>query len=109
MNRNKTETFLLVTSAGLLGATLALVFAPQSGRRTRRQIRRVAGDYTDRAREFREDMNERMEELVAEWRELGGKGLGKGDNLRESLLKTLRSSRDLISSKISRLETEGQK
>lgn len=108
MQHNKTETFLLMASAGLLGATLALAFAPQSGRRTRRQIKRFAGNLTDRARDFQEEINERMEDLFDEWREMSGKGLEKGENLRENLLQALRSSRDLISTRISRIEGEIQ-
>lgn len=36
---------------GLIGATTALLFAPQSGRRTRRKIRHKAEDLSDRAEE----------------------------------------------------------
>lgn len=36
---------------GLIGATTALLFAPQSGQRTRRKIRHKAEDLSDRAEE----------------------------------------------------------
>jgi gas vesicle protein len=108
MNLNRTEIFLLATSAGLLGATLALVLAPQSGRKTRREVRRVAGTFTDRAKDLRRDIKERMEDLVKEWREQSVKGVGNREDLRKNLLQGLRNSRDLISSKIARIEQEVQ-
>lgn len=56
----------LVTFVGgmAVGAGLALLFAPQSGTRTRRQIRRKAEDVQDSIEDFSEDLAERGREFV---------------------------------------------
>jgi gas vesicle protein len=50
----------------VLGAGIALLTAPESGRRTRRRIRRVAGDIrenaTDRWEELADDVKGRVDE-----------------------------------------------
>jgi gas vesicle protein len=46
----------------LVGAGLALLFAPQSGEETRRIIRRKARKLADEARERYEDANDRVRE-----------------------------------------------
>lgn len=60
-------------AAGLLlgaaiGAGMALLMAPESGRKTRRRIRRVAGDFADTAQdrwgEVSDDVRTRMDDAV---------------------------------------------
>ncbi len=53
----------------VLGAGIALLSAPQSGRRTRRRIKRVAGDVRttagDRWEELADDVKSRVDEAMS--------------------------------------------
>jgi len=51
-------------AGALAGATVALLFAPQAGERTREQLRRQANRAWDRMAASRERMNARVEELL---------------------------------------------
>ncbi|MFQ5657322.1 MAG: YtxH domain-containing protein [Candidatus Methylomirabilales bacterium] len=54
---------------GAFGALAALVYAPESGRRTRVRIRRLTEDLQERAVDVAEDARERVEEAVDQGRE----------------------------------------
>jgi gas vesicle protein len=45
------------------GAAVALLYAPQSGEKTRRQLRRNIDDATDYVKDFGEDLGEQAEKL----------------------------------------------
>ncbi len=51
---------------GLVGAVLALLFAPQSGEETRAQIKEAGIELQDRAMEFSDEMRKKAEEFSAE-------------------------------------------
>jgi gas vesicle protein len=51
---------------GLVGAVLALLFAPQSGEETRAQIKEAGIELQDRAVEFSGEMRKKAEELSVE-------------------------------------------
>jgi len=58
-----------VILGAVLGAGIALLTAPQSGRRTRKRIRRVAGDVregaSDRLEDFADDVKSRVDDAVS--------------------------------------------
>ena len=54
---------------GALGASLALLFAPESGRRTRERLRDLAADVRDRTIDFSEDFRDKAEEVIERGRE----------------------------------------
>lgn len=60
-------------AGAVLGGALALLFAPQSGKETRRQIRRKARDLRDMAEDGLEDLGERFEEGKDRVREEAGR------------------------------------
>jgi len=54
---------LLMLGGVVMGATVGLLTAPQSGERTRRQIVRKAEDARDQVAELYDDVTEKVEEL----------------------------------------------
>lgn len=59
-----------LTFGTLLGALTALLLAPQSGKKTRRQIRRTAGDLGDAASEKLQVAGEKLQEAADDARQL---------------------------------------
>ncbi|MBL0226517.1 MAG: YtxH domain-containing protein [Geobacteraceae bacterium] len=55
---------LLILAGGIVGAGLALLLAPQSGQRTRKDILRYAKKTKGRAEEAVEDLSETVSDLV---------------------------------------------
>jgi gas vesicle protein len=55
---------------GALGASLALLFAPESGRRTRERLRDLAADVRDKTIDLSEDIRDRAEDAVERSREV---------------------------------------
>jgi gas vesicle protein len=54
---------------GALGASLAMLFAPESGRRTRERLRDLAADLRDKTVDFSEDLRDKAEDAVERSRE----------------------------------------
>ena len=48
----------------LLGTGLGLMMAPQTGRRTRRQIKNYLNDTSDRMNDFADDTKDRMSDFM---------------------------------------------
>ncbi len=93
------------------GAVTALLFAPQTGDRTREQIRHQANRAWDKVVASRERMNERVEELldtIAIYsEELVQKGKDLNDRERQRLndgIALARSELDRLRRKLSRLD-----
>jgi len=49
---------------GVLGGCLALLFAPESGRRTRERLRDLAADVRDKTIDLSEDLRDKAEDAV---------------------------------------------
>jgi len=54
---------------GVLGASLAMLFAPESGRRTRERLRDLAADVRDKTLDLSEDLRDKAEDAVERGRE----------------------------------------
>ena len=112
MKKRKDETHmktaLFFIGAGMAGAAVALLFAPQSGKKTRRAIQGAGEDLVDRAEALQEDFSERVAALVEEALVVAEQGLEKGKGItgkvQENLLSTLHTSKDLISRQIERAQ-----
>jgi len=55
---------------GVLGGCLALIFAPESGRRTRERLRDLAADVRDKTIDLSEDIRDKAEDAVEKGREV---------------------------------------
>jgi gas vesicle protein len=54
---------------GVLGASLAMLFAPESGRRTRERLRDLASDMRDKTIDFSEELRDKAEDAIERSRE----------------------------------------
>jgi gas vesicle protein len=66
MSRHTTDKFLWMLGGVGLGAGMALLFAPKSGRETRRDIARMAQDGRDRVVETGEEVMDRGKKVYAQ-------------------------------------------
>ncbi len=55
---------------GVLGASLALLFAPESGRRTRERLRDLAADARDKTVDLTEELRDKAEDAMERGREV---------------------------------------
>ena len=55
---------------GALGASLALLFAPERGPQTRARLRGLATDLKDRSADLVEDMKDRVEDVLGQGKEV---------------------------------------
>ena len=103
MNGSVTTGTLLLVAGGIIGAGLTLLYAPQSGQRTRRDIvrisRRVKEQTADAVEEFSETVHGMVDAVVDKATELVDKGHGMAQGAKKDLLKVLEEGQ-------SRLEQE---
>ncbi len=106
--RHMKKAVLTFIAAGMASAALALLFAPQSGKKTRQAIQGAGEDLVDRAEALQEDLSERVAGLVEDALALAEEGLDKGkgitEKVQEDLLSTLQTSKDLIARQIERAQ-----
>lgn len=93
-NQNRaTVGALMLLAGGIIGAGLAILYAPQSGEKTRRQIsrcaRRVRSDAEALIRDAAETVNDAVEELGEKTSDLMEKGEDVADDWRRYLLDAL--------------------
>ena len=74
----------------LLGAGIALLFAPQSGRKTRRQIRHFAEKAGSKIQDARRELQHSLDNIVGDMEEKLQAGLSSGMDWTESKVKDLR-------------------
>ena len=90
---NRIEKYWYVAMGSLIGAGVALLFAPQTGERTRRQIAKYGKKAGNRTQEFVGEIAESVDGIVREVLEYGGTGLEKGkkisDRARHEILEVL--------------------
>lgn len=101
MNSNDSKTILagLVIGA-MVGAGLALLFAPHSGKKTRRDIARFAKKTSDRAEDLASNLMESLSDLVDEISEKTSDALTKGKDLsadaKKEILKTFDRQKEKV-------------
>lgn len=63
-NNNKVAGALMLVAGGIIGAGIALLFAPQSGKATRKDIGRYAKRAKRRAEDIVEDFSDNVSKMV---------------------------------------------
>ena len=79
----KIEKYAYLVFGSIVGASVALLLAPQSGARTRRQLAKYGKKAGNRAQEFVGEIAESLDGVLDDVFELGEQGLKKGKKLTE--------------------------
>lgn len=95
------EAVSLSILAGATGAALALLLAPQSGRRTRRDLRKFKDNVLDRMSDFQEDVRDRVVELVDDFEAQIQRTRSKAG---DEWLRPLYASKEVLGEQIDRAE-----
>jgi gas vesicle protein len=92
---------------GILGAGIALLFAPQSGRKTRRDMRRVGQRAVNKAEALRIELSQSVDDLAADIseriQEEYGRGVDWTDKKVQDVRNTLDRGRDFISKELRKI------
>ena len=91
--KEKLNGVLLFAAGSLIGAGVALLFAPQSGRRTRRDIRHAVDSLVD-------DISERTQEGMDRGREWT-------ENTTQGVIQALNSGKDYIRKELEKVMSRG--
>jgi gas vesicle protein len=86
---NKSTAIALIAGA-LLGAGVALLFAPQSGRKTRRDIRHFAEKAGDKVEAVRHELQHSIDNIIGDIEGTLQKGLNSGMDWTDSKIVDLR-------------------
>jgi gas vesicle protein len=93
-NSSTTTVLLSVLGGAILGAGIALLYAPQSGRRTRQKLRDLSEDAEDYAR----GMLEKAEQGVEQAKQKGEEWMHKGQDFVEEKKRQMVESTDGVKS-----------
>jgi gas vesicle protein len=106
VNRN---TAAALFAGVLLGAGVALLFAPQSGRKTRRDIRQFADRVGNKAEAVRLELQRSIDNIIEDVEEKLREGLAGGMDWTESkiadLQRTLDAARKSIAEEIGKIQS----
>ena len=92
---NKNTTAALLAGA-LLGAGIALLFAPQSGQRTRRDIRHFAKKVGNKAEAARIELQHSIDNIIGDAEEKMRDGLARGMDWTDAKIGDLRQALESI-------------
>jgi gas vesicle protein len=67
--RDNSDIVLAVLLGGLIGAAIGMLYAPRSGKETRRRLRELSEDISETLDDVKKDVIDRAEEAVAEVKE----------------------------------------
>lgn len=101
-NGNKAKACMCgaVVAGGLVGAAIALLYAPQSGRRTRkdimRTVRNVKNSATDLIEDTMDDVQNIVNDLKMKASDVVDQGMGLTDKARKDIIATLDQGQKII-------------
>ncbi|MDI6641918.1 MAG: YtxH domain-containing protein [Elusimicrobiota bacterium] len=67
--KNSGETILAFLLGGIIGACLGILFAPNSGKETRRKLKVLLEDLGEKAEDWIEEGKEKVEDVVSDVKE----------------------------------------
>ncbi len=106
-NRNATIGSLMLLSGGIIGAGLALLYAPQSGKRTRRQIvrysRKARNEAEETARDAANYVTEMVDTLSDQTSDLVDRGNDVASYWRKSLMESIENGQKALEKQAKRL------
>jgi len=109
--RRKTDyasTSMLMIFGAFVGASVALLFAPQSGKKTRKELGRVGKKVGGRAQKFVGEIADSMDDVLGDILEYSQDGLKKGkrlsDQARGEILDVLEAGKKYIEDERNKLE-----
>lgn len=98
---------LMLIGGGIIGAGLALLFAPQSGKATRREIERYAKKTRQKAEERVDDFSSTISEMVDKVGEKANEILDRGkeaaEGAKENLIRAIDEGQEKLEKQRSRL------
>ncbi|HJZ12214.1 MAG TPA: YtxH domain-containing protein [Acidobacteriota bacterium] len=104
----QTGKFLTILTGGLIGASVALLLAPQSGKKTRRQLVRYGRKAGLRAQDFVSEIGNAMDHVLGDILDFRAEGVVKGKELtaraREEILNVLDAGKKYIEQERTKLE-----
>src|SRR5512135_2918462 len=100
VNRNTAAALL---AGALLGAGIALLFAPQSGRKTRRDIRQFAEKAGNKAEAARLELQHSIDNIIGDVEEKLQGGMDWTDSKIVDLRRTLEAARKSIGGEIEKI------
>ena len=108
MRDNKTEAVGLLISGVLIGVTVGFLFAPQSGVRTRKQIKRQARRKLEQLDDLQGEIREQVNGWVDDVADAVDDGLDRGKKLsvagRERVIAVFEDARQRVDQGRSRIE-----
>jgi gas vesicle protein len=106
-SRGKTSVAAAFIIGGILGAGIALIFAPQSGEKTRRQIRRFGQRAINKAAAVQSELRDSIDGLVDDVTDKLAEEIERGREWSESRIKevqrALESGRSYIREEIDKI------
>jgi len=104
------RSLLMFLAGGVVGAVLAVLYAPDTGENTRKRIREGADKAWQRGRQFEEDMAGRVRDLVDEIRAKSSSLLEDGKTLaadkKRELLAAIDAGKKALEDEKKRIEAE---
>ncbi|HEV8132054.1 MAG TPA: YtxH domain-containing protein [Acidobacteriota bacterium] len=102
---NKLNAVILLLAGAAAGAALALLFAPQAGKKTRRDLQRLGQRARDRATEFQTELRGLVEDVI----DTTSQGLDKGreftEKVRGDVVDILESGRKILENEKARVQS----
>ena len=106
--RNSAGSFGMVLLGGLLGASVALLFAPQTGQKTRKTLLKYGKKAGSRTQRFIGDIAESLDCVLDDILQAGGQSLEKGkkltDRARTEIMEVLEAGQKYIDEERGKLE-----
>jgi gas vesicle protein len=82
----RSDQYVLALFGAVIGASVALLFAPQPGKKTRRQIVDYSKKAGNRAQHFVADIAESMDDVLKDVMQVSGQGIEKGKDFKNRAL-----------------------